>query len=75
MIIRRSRTLHIQPRQYESIEVSAEIEFDSASVPKGRSIEEYADETLDLLMEGEMTEAAAVTQGKSFIADYRYTGE
>lgn len=75
MLIRRSRKLLIQPRKYESIEVSAEIEFDSSSVPKNQSIEEYADTTLDLLLEGEMAEAAAVTQTDSFIANYRYTGE
>lgn len=75
MQIRRSRTLLVQPRKYESIEVSAEIVFTAADVPKGMSWEEFAETTLDRLLEGEMTEAAAVTQGNSFIADYRYSGE
>jgi len=75
VLIRRSRQLSVQPRKYENITFGAEIEFDSKDVPKSVSIEVYANDTLNLLLEDEMTEAAAATQGGSFIADYRYTGE
>jgi len=74
MIIRRSRRLHFQPKQYESIDVGADIEFTEADVPKGMSLEDFANATLNRLLDDEMNEAAAATQNASFIADYR-TGE
>ncbi len=74
MKITRTRTLHIQPRQYESIDVSATIEFDSEDDIV--SIKEFADDALTALLEDEITQAAAVTDNpKSFIATYRYSGE
>ena len=75
MIIRRHRNLSVQPRTYENITFGAEIEFDTKDVPKSTTIEDYANDTLNRLLEDEMTEAAAATQKDSFIADYRYTGE
>jgi hypothetical protein len=77
MIIKRSRTLHFQPQQYESIDVSASIEFDSeADNVQGLNLKEYADNILTGLLEDEITEAAAVTDNpKSFITTYRYSGE
>jgi hypothetical protein len=77
MKIIRTRTLHLQPRQYEFIDVSATIEFDSESdACEGRLLKEYADEILTSLLEDEITEAASVTDNpKSFIATYRYSGE
>ena len=75
MIIRRHRTLSVQPRKYENITFGAEIEFDSKDVPKSTTVEDYANDTLDRLLKDEMTEAASATQTDSFIADYRYTGE
>jgi len=75
MIIRRSRHLSVQPRKYENITFGADIEFTAADAPTGMPLEEFANQTLDRLLEDEMTEAAAATQGGSFIADYRYTGE
>lgn len=76
MIIRRHRTLSVQPRKYENITFGAEIEFDTATlVLNGTTVEDYANQTLDRLLEDEVTEAAAATQTDSFIADYRYTGE
>jgi hypothetical protein len=78
MIIKRSRTLTFQPRQYESIVVSAAIEFDSSIEPKktGKTPEKFADDVLTLLLEDEINAAAAVTDNpKSFITTYRYSGE
>ena len=72
MIIRRHRNLSVQPRKYENIEFGAEIEFTAADAPAGMPLEDFANQTLDRLLEDEMTEAAAATQTDSFIADYRF---
>lgn len=74
LTIRRSRRLHFQPKQYESIDVGADIEFTEADVPTGMSLEDFADALLNRLLDDEMVEAAAATQNDSFIADYR-TGD
>jgi len=73
MLIRRSRSLSVQPRKYENITFSAEIEFTNEDVPTGVPFEDFANSCLDRLLEDEMVEAAAATQTDSFIADYRYT--
>ena len=75
MIIRRHRALSVQPRKYENITFGAEIEFDTKDVPKSTTVEDYANDMLNRLLEDEMAEAAAATQTYSFIADYRFTGE
>jgi hypothetical protein len=76
MKIARTRTLHIQPRQYEFIDLSATVEFDTAEVPKGLTMAQFADDTLTFLLEDGITQAASVTDNpKSFIATYRYSGE
>jgi hypothetical protein len=76
MKITRTRTLHIQPRQYEFIDLSATVEFDTTEVPKGLTMSQFADDTLTFLLEDEITQAASVTDNpKSFIATYRYSGE
>jgi len=78
VIIRRSRRLHVQPAQYESIEFGAEIEFDTTiDVPKTADPVEWADQYLTDLLEKEVEEAykASTSNQKSFIHTYRYTEE
>ena len=74
MLIRRTRRLVFQPRQYESIDISATIEFDKSEAGNG-TVERFANDWLDTLLKDEMDEAAAVTETKSFISTYRFKEE
>ena len=74
MLIRRTRRLVFQPRKYESIDISATIEFDTTEAGRG-TVERFANDWLDNLLKDEMDEAAAATTTDSFIANYRYTEE
>lgn len=78
MIIRRSRRLHIQPAQYESIEFGAEIEFDTEVEDIADDLAaEWADQYLTDLLAKEVEEAykASTSNQKSFVHTYRYTEE
>lgn len=75
MIITRSRRLVIQPRQYESIEIAATVQFDLNEFEESQDDPEgFANDWLNSLLEEEMAEAAKVTTNdKSIISAYRYT--
>ena len=75
MIITRSRRLVINATQYESIDVSATVQFDPEELdPADGDPALWADKYLTELLEPEMAEAATVTTNrKSLINEYRYT--
>jgi hypothetical protein len=75
VIITRSRRLVIHPRQYESIEIAASVQFDINEFEEAQDDPAgFANDWLDDLLEGEMAEAAKVTvNDRSIISQYRYT--
>lgn len=67
----------INVAQYESIDISAEVEFDTKEFEEAQDDPAaFANEQLNLLLEEEMEAASQVTSRRnSFIHEYRYTEE